>query len=43
MVGSSLLNAASHPDAEATFEAAEITRICLQGVREELIGTITRT
>ena len=43
IVDSSLLNAASHPDAEATLEAAEITRICLQGVREELIGTIART
>ena len=43
IVDSSLLNAASHPDAEATLEAAEITRICLQGVREGLVGTIART
>jgi len=43
IVDSSLLNAASHPDAEATLEAAEITLICLQGVREGLIGTIART
>jgi hypothetical protein len=42
IVDSSLLNAASH-DAEATLEAAEITRICLQGVREGLIGTSART
>jgi hypothetical protein len=43
IVDSSLLNAASHPDAEATLEVAEITRVCLQGVREGLIGTIART
>ena len=40
IVDSSLLNAASHPDAEAT---AEITRICLQGVRDGLVGTSART
>ena len=43
IVDSSLLHAASHPDAEATLEAAEITRICLQGVREGLDGTSART
>ena len=43
IVDSSLLNAASHPDAEATLEAAEITRIRLQGVREGLVGTSART
>ena len=43
IVDSSLLNAASHPDAEATLEGAEITRICLQGVRDGLIGTIALT
>ena len=43
IVDSSLLNAASHPDAEATLEAAEITRICLQGVREGLVETSART
>jgi hypothetical protein len=43
IVDSSLLNAASHPDAEATLGAAEITRICLQGVRDGIIGTIART
>ena len=41
IVDSSLLNAASHPDAEATRR--EITRICLQGVREGLVGTSART
>jgi hypothetical protein len=43
IVDSSLVNAASHPDAEATLEAAEITRICLHGVREALMGTVPRT
>ena len=40
IVDSSLLNAASHPDAEAT---AEITRVRLEGVGDGLIGTIART
>ena len=39
IVDSSLLNAASHPDAEAT---AEITRICLQSLREGLVETNDR-
>jgi hypothetical protein len=43
IVDSSLQNAASHPDAEATLEEVEIARICLQGVREGLEGTSART
>ena len=43
IVDSSLLNAASHPDAEVTLEAAQITRVCLQGVREGLVETSART
>jgi len=31
---------ASHPDAEATGEAAEIARICLNGVRDGLAELI---
>ena len=43
IVDSSLLNAASHPDAEVSLEAAQITRVCLQGVREGLVETSART
>jgi hypothetical protein len=39
IVDASLRSAASHPDAEATLEAAEIARICLEGVREGLAET----
>jgi hypothetical protein len=39
VVDASLRSAASHPDAEATLEAAEIARICLEGVREGLAET----
>ena len=36
IVDISLQSAANQPDAEATLEAAEIARICLEGVREAL-------
>jgi hypothetical protein len=36
IVDSSLQSAANQPDAEATLEAADIARICLEGVREAL-------
>ena len=36
IVDISLRNAANRPDAEATLEAAEIARICLEGVLEAL-------
>jgi len=36
IVDISLRSAANQPDAEATLEAAEIARICLEGVREAL-------
>ena len=36
IVESSLQSAANQPDAEATLEAADIARICLEGVREAL-------
>jgi hypothetical protein len=36
IVDISLRSAASQPDAEATLEAAEIARICLEGIREAL-------
>ena len=39
-VDGSLDAVASHPDAEATGEAAEIARICLNGVREGLAEMI---
>ena len=32
----SLRGTANQPDVEATLEAAEIARICLEGVRESL-------
>ena len=37
IVDTSLRSAANQPDAEATLEAAEIARICLEGVREALV------
>jgi hypothetical protein len=36
VVDNSLRSAANQPDAEAALEAAEIARICLEGVREAL-------